>query len=158
MLGDDVVKSFIFYENGIEEEVVCINQKGMNLMIGILVGMGLRLILLFIDKVIDYCQKLYGVLNDIDYLYMMICLCLMFFYVDCLIDYGEMKRVIIDGVVKFEKIGVDFIVLFCNMVYVYYEEIQQVLLVFLLYIIEEMIKEILYFVKKGVVLGIDLII
>lgn len=41
-------------------------------MIGILAGMGPKSTSPFIDKVIDYCQKLYGASNDIDYPHMMI--------------------------------------------------------------------------------------
>ncbi len=60
-----------------------------------------------------------------------------------------MKRAIIDGAVKLEKTGVDFIALPCNTAHVYYEEIQQALSVPLLHIIEETIKRFRILQKSG---------
>lgn len=50
------------------------------------------------------------------------------------------EKAIIDGAVKLEKTGVDFIALPCNTAHVYYEEIQQALSVPMLHIVEETIK------------------
>ncbi|NTU26192.1 amino acid racemase [Bacillus tequilensis] len=122
-------------------------------MIGILAGMGPKSTSPFVDKVIDYCQKLYGAENDIDYPHMMIYSCPTPFYADRPIDHDEMKRAIIDGAVKLEKTGVDFIALPCNTAHVYYEEIQRELSVPLLHIIEETIKEMPHTAKKVAVLG-----
>lgn len=61
-------------------------------MIGILAGMGPKSTSPFIDKVIDYCQKLYGASNDIDYPHMMIYSCPTAFYADRPIDHDEMKK------------------------------------------------------------------
>ncbi|MCY9096726.1 aspartate/glutamate racemase family protein [Bacillus inaquosorum] len=124
-------------------------------MIGILAGMGPKSTSPFIDKVIDYCQKLYGASNDIDYPHMMIYSCPTPFYADRSVDHDEMKRAIINGAVKLEKTGVDFIALPCNTAHVYYEEVQQALSVPLLHIIEETIKEIPHPAKKAVVLGTE---
>ncbi|KAF1680566.1 MULTISPECIES: aspartate/glutamate racemase family protein [Bacillus] len=124
-------------------------------MIGILAGMGPKSTSPFIDKVIDYCQKLYGASHDMDYPHMMIYSCPTPFYADRPIDHDEMKRAIIDGAVNLEKTGIDFIALPCNTAHVYYEEIQQALSVPLLHIIEETIKEIPQSAKKAVVLGTD---
>lgn len=118
-------------------------------MIGILAGMGPKSTSPFIDKVIDYCQKLYGASNDIDYPHMMIYSCPTPFYADRPIDHDEMKKAIIDGAVKLEKTGVDFIALPCNTAHVYYEEIQQALSVPMLHIVEETIKEIPHPAKSG---------
>ncbi|MCO4853005.1 aspartate/glutamate racemase family protein [Bacillus vallismortis] len=122
-------------------------------MIGILAGMGPKSTSPFIDKVIDYCQKLYGASHDIDFPHMMIYSCPTPFYADRPIDHEEMKKAIIDGAVKLEKTGVDFIALPCNTAHVYYEEIQQALTVPLLHITKETVKEIPHTAKKAVVLG-----
>ncbi|MDU0155298.1 aspartate/glutamate racemase family protein [Bacillus cabrialesii] len=124
-------------------------------MIGILAGMGPKSTSPFIDKVIDYCQKLYGAENDIDYPHMMIYSCPTPFYAERPVNHDEMKRAIIDGAIKLEKTGVDFIALPCNTAHVYYEEIQRELSVPLLHIIEETIKEIPHTAKKAAVLGTD---
>ncbi|MCY8315966.1 amino acid racemase [Bacillus vallismortis] len=124
-------------------------------MIGILAGMGPKSTSPFIDKVIDYCQKLYGASHDIDFPHMMIYSCPTPFYTDRPIDHEEMKRAIIDGAVKLEKTGVDFIALPCNTAHVYYEEIQQALAVPLLHITKETVTEIPHTAKKAAVLGTE---
>ncbi|MCY7916106.1 aspartate/glutamate racemase family protein [Bacillus vallismortis] len=124
-------------------------------MIGILAGMGPKSTSPFIDKVIDYCQKLYGASHDIDFPHMMIYSCPTPFYTDRPIDHEEMKRAIIEGAVKLEKTGVDFIALPCNMAHVYYEEIQQALAVPLLHITKETVKEMPHTAKKAAVLGTE---
>lgn len=86
---------------------------------------------------------------------MMIYSCPTPFYADRPIDHDEMKKAIIDGAVKLEKTGVDFIALPCNTAHVYYEEIQQALSVPMLHIVEETIKEIPHPAKKAVVLGTE---
>ncbi|MBL6008235.1 amino acid racemase [Bacillus halotolerans] len=124
-------------------------------MIGILAGMGPKSTSPFLDKVIDYCQKLYGASHDIDYPQMMIYSCPTPFYVDRPIDHDEMKKAIIDGAVKLEKTGADFISLPCNTSHAYFEDIQQALSIPLLHIIEETMKELPDSAQKVAVLGTD---
>lgn len=122
-------------------------------MIGILAGMGPKSTGPFVDKVVHYCQVLYGAKNDMDFPHMMIYSCPTPFYVDRPIDPQAMEQAIIDGAKRLEATGIDFIAMPCNTAHIYFDQIKQALDVPLLNIVDETIKTLPQSAAKVAVLG-----
>ena len=106
-------------------------------MIGILAGMGPRSTALFIDAVVDQCQKIYGASLDEEFPKMMILSLPTPFYVDRSIDHDKMKETIIGGLRQLELTGVDFTAMPCNSAHVYYDDLAASIEIPLLNIISE---------------------
>jgi aspartate racemase len=110
-------------------------------LIGILAGMGPRSTAPFVDLVVDECQIQYGAKYDDEFPKMMIYSLPTPFYIDRPIDHELMKKTIIEGLQKFESIGVSFIAMPCNSAHIYFKELKESINVPLLNIVEETVKK-----------------
>lgn len=122
-------------------------------MIGILAGMGAKSTGPFVDKVVDECQKIYGAIHDMDFPHMMIYSCPTPFYMNKPLNHTDMEKAIIEGAVKLEKTGVDFIAIPCNTAHIYFNQIKKSLSVPLLNMVDETIKKISKGSKKAALLA-----
>ena len=122
-------------------------------MIGILAGMGPKSTGPFVDKVVDECQKIYGAINDIDFPHMMIYSCPTPFYINKPLNHTDMEKAIIEGAVKLEKTGVDFIAIPCNTAHIYFNSLKKLISVPLLNMVDETIKKIPIGSKKAALLA-----
>ncbi|CAI8856141.1 MULTISPECIES: aspartate/glutamate racemase family protein [Bacillus] len=122
-------------------------------MIGILAGMGPKSTGPFVDKVVDDCQKIYGAIHDMDFPHMMIYSCPTPFYMNKPLNHTDMEKAIIEGAVKLEKTGVDFIAIPCNTAHIYFNQIKKSISVPLLNMIDETIKKIPKGSKKAALLA-----
>jgi amino-acid racemase len=92
-------------------------------LIGILAGMGPRSTALFVDMVVDECQRQYGARYDIDFPPMLIYSLPTPFYVDRLIDHAALEAAIVAGLCKLEDAGVAFVAMPCNSAHIYFEQL-----------------------------------
>ncbi|MFE9944730.1 aspartate/glutamate racemase family protein [Bacillus velezensis] len=111
-------------------------------MIGILAGMGPKSTGPFVDKVVDECQKIYGAIHDMDFPHMMIYSCPTPFYMNKPLNHTDTEKAIIEGAVKLEKTGVDFIAIPCNTAHIYFNQIKKSVSVPLLNMVDETMKKI----------------
>jgi aspartate racemase len=108
-----------------------------NPVIGILAGMGPRSTGPFVDLVVDACQRAYNAKNDIDFPQMVILSHPTPFYLDRPIDHEVLKQSVIDGLLKLESCGVNFIAMPCNSAHIYFKELESAVSTPLLNIVTE---------------------
>ncbi len=109
--------------------------------IGVLGGMGPESTAEFYKELIRQCQLQFGSQKDEDYPEIVIYNLPIPDVLNTL-DWGLTKTALVVGLKKLESIGVDFIVIPCNTVQVFFQEMQQSISVPLLNIIEETAKKV----------------
>lgn len=92
--------------------------------IGVLAGMGPRSTAPFIDMLVDECQKQYGARFDIDYPKMHIISLPTPFFPDRAVEDAAMSAALRDGISDLVKVGVNLIVVPCNVAHCYFAEMQ----------------------------------
>ncbi len=112
--------------------------------IGILGGMGPEASANLYIKIIKYCQRKYGAVQDRDYPPMVIySLPLEGFDETGIVDEELVKKQLIEGVKKLENAGCDLIIIGCNTVHIFYNEMQSAVNIPILNIVEETKKRVL---------------
>lgn len=112
--------------------------------IGVLGGMGPSASANLYMKILHYAQTAYGAVQDSDYPPIIIySLPLVGFTEKGIEDEKVVKKQLIEGVKKLEDAGCDLIVIACNTVHIFYQEMQGALRVPLLNIVEETKKKVL---------------
>jgi len=110
--------------------------------IGILGGMGPESTAMFYQSVIQQCQKQYGAQYDEDYPEIFIYNLPIPNVVEGIKKPSKILPILIKGIRKLEYIGVDFIVIPCNTVQYFYDNLRKSISVPLLNIVEETAKKI----------------
>ncbi len=119
--------------------------------IGILGGMGPEASSNLYSKIIKYTQNKYNAVQDFDYPPIIIySLPLIGFDETGIVDETLVKKQLIEGVKKLESSGCDLIIIGCNTVHVFYEDMQSKIKIPILNIVEETKKEVLKFGYKKV--------
>lgn len=122
-----------------------------NKTIGVLGGMGPEASSNLYSKIIKYAQHAYGAVQDFDYPPIIIySLPLLGFDETGIVDEKLVKKQLIDGVKKLESAGSDLIIIACNTVHSYYQEMQSEVKVPIFNIIEETKKRVIKFGYKKV--------
>ncbi len=112
--------------------------KQKHKMVGLLGGMGPAASARVYSKIVTISQKKYNAEEDTDYPPMMIYnLTLDGFNETGFVDKSIVKEQLINGVKKLENAGVDFIVIACNTVHYFYNEMQEAVSVLILNLPEE---------------------
>lgn len=115
-----------------------------NKTIGVLGGMGPAASASLYQKMVKYAQYVYNAVQDSDYPPIIIySLPLQGFDETGIVDEGLVKSQLIEGVKKLEAAGCDLIIIGCNTVHHFYENIQAAVKVPVLNIIEETKKKVL---------------
>lgn len=118
--------------------------KNKHKTIGILGGMGPSASADLYLRIIKYSQQKYGAVQDSDYPPVVInSLAMSGFDETGIVDEELVKRQLIDGVRKLENADTDFIIIVCNTVYYFYDEMQAAVKIPILNIIEEAKKKVL---------------
>jgi len=105
--------------------------------IGILAGMGPRSTAPFIDLVVTECQKQYGARHVEDFPHMLIYSLPAPFYPDRPVDHQRAQSVVLEGLQRLERMGVDFIAMPCNSAHTYYQSLAASVRVPLLNMVDE---------------------
>ncbi len=105
-------------------------------LIGALVGMGPNSTAPFYDAVMNYARTLYGAKNDIDFPEMVMISLPTPFVPGAALDDLKMISILTDAVQRLNRFGVNYIVIPCNVVHRYYDDMQQVSAVPILNIID----------------------
>ena len=112
--------------------------KKNNKIIGVLGGMGPGASASLYNKIIEYSQYKYGAVQDVDYPPIIIySLPLVGFDETGIVDEMLVKDQLVSGVKKLESAGCDIIIIACNTVHAYYEEMQVAVNIPILNIIEK---------------------
>ena len=106
-------------------KISVVNGVFLDMMIGILAGMGPKSTGPFVDQVISAFQRLTGAKDDIDFPPMLIYSLPTPFYVDQPVDHTLMQKTISTGLKKLEEWGASFIAMPCNTAHLYFSELQQ---------------------------------
>lgn len=115
-----------------------------NKTIGVLGGMGPEASANLYSKIIKYAQHEYGAVQDSDYPPIIIySLPLLGFDETGIVDEDLVKKQLIEGVKKLENAGCELIIIGCNTVHSYYDEMQAAVKVPIFNIIEETKKKVL---------------
>lgn len=115
-----------------------------NKIIGILGGMGPEASANLYSKIIKYCQKEFKAIQDTDYPQMIIYnMALKGFDETGIVDQDLVKKQLIEGVKKLEEAGAELIIIACNTVHLFYNEMQSTVKIPILSIIEETKKEVI---------------
>ncbi len=122
-----------------------------NKTIGILGGMGPEASANLYIKMIKYTQHKYSAVQDYDYPPIIIySLPLSGFDETGIVDKDSVKRQLIEGVKKLENAGCGLIIIGCNTVHIFYDDMQLAVKIPILNIVEETKKKILNFGYKKV--------
>ena len=114
-----------------------------NKTIGVLGGMGPEASSNLYSKMIKYSQNKYGAVQDFDYPPIIIYSLPLFGFDETgIVDEDLVKKQVIDGVKKLESAGCDLIIIACNTVHIYFDEMQKAVDVPILNIVEETKKEV----------------
>jgi aspartate racemase len=125
--------------------------ENKNKTIGVLGGMGPVASANLYIKIIKYAQDKYGAVQDFDYPSVIInSLPLLGFDETGIVDNDLVKTQLIEGVKKLEGAGCDLIIIGCNTVHIFFDEMQTAVKIPILNIIEETKKEVLKFGYKKV--------
>jgi aspartate racemase len=125
------------------------NQK--NKTIGVLGGMGPEASSNLYSKIIKYAQREYGAVQDFDYPPIIIYSLPLFGFDETgIVDEALVKTQLIEGVKKLESANCDLIIIACNTVHSYYQEMQSAVNVPIFNIIEETKKRVIDFGYKKV--------
>lgn len=123
-----------------------INMIQKNKTIGVLGGMGPEASSHLYSKIIKYAQHKYGAVQDFDYPPIIIYSLPLFGFDETgIVDATLVKKQLIEGVKKLELAGCDLIIIACNTVHSYFEEMQSAVKVPILNIIEETKKRVIEF-------------
>ena len=119
--------------------------------IGVLGGMGPEASANLYSKIIKYAQYKYNAVQDFDYPPIIIySLPLLGFDETGIVDEKLVKQQLIDGVKKLESAGCDLIIIGCNTVHIFYDEMQAAIKIPILNIVEETKKRVKEFGYKKV--------
>ena len=122
-----------------------------NKTIGVLGGMGPEASSTLYRKIIKYSQNEYNAIQDCDYPPIIInSLTLFGFDETGITDHELVKSQLIEGVQQLEKAGSDLIIIGCNTVHCYYDEMQNAVKVPIFNIIDETKKQVLDFKYKKI--------
>ena len=122
-----------------------------NKTIGVLGGMGPSASSNLYSKIIKYTQHEYGAVQDFDYPPIIIYSLPLFGFDETgIVDEKLVKKQLIEGVKKLESAGCDLIIIACNTVHSYFEEMQSAVKVPIFNIIEETEKRVVKFGYKKV--------
>ena len=125
--------------------------KNKNKTIGVLGGMGPVASANLYMKIIKYAQHKYNAVQDSDYPPIIIySLSLLGFDETGIVDKELVKKQLIEGVKKLESAGCDLIIIGCNTVHVFYDEMQAAVKIPIFNITEETKKIVLKFGYKKV--------
>jgi len=109
-----------------------------NKSIGVLGGMGPEASANLYSKIIKYAQNEYGAVQDFDYPPVIIYSLPLFGFDETgIVDENLVKKQLIEGVKKLELAGCDIIIIACNTVHTYFDEMQASVKVPIFNIIEE---------------------
>lgn len=109
-----------------------------NKTIGVLGGMGPEASANLYSKIIKYSQSEYGAVQDFDYPPIIIYSLPLFGFDETgIVDETKVKEQLIEGVKKLELAGCDLIIIACNTVHTYFDEMQAAVKVPIFNIIEE---------------------
>jgi aspartate racemase len=118
--------------------------KNKNKTIGILGGMGPSASADLYLRIIKYSQQEYNAVQDSDYPpVIIVSLAMSGFDETGIVDGILVKNQLVDGVKKLEASGADFIIIACNTVHIFYEQMQSAIKIPILNIVEEAKKRIL---------------
>lgn len=119
--------------------------------IGILGGMGPSASANLYQRIINLAQKKYGATQDTDYPPMIIYNLPLFGFDETGIANKKLvKKQLIHGVKKLEQAGVDFIIIACNTVHYFYQDLQATINIPILNIIEIAVNKIIKTNKKTI--------
>lgn len=121
--------------------------------IGVLGGMGPKSTVLFYKELIRQCQIQYGAVKDGDFPEIIIYSLPTPDMVTGLEEPEELVKILIQGLKDLERFGVDFIVIPCNTVHLFFKELQGAVKIPILSIIEETAKKVK--LKKVGILATD---
>ncbi len=122
-----------------------------NKTIGVLGGMGPEASSNLYSKIIKYAQHKYNAVQDFDYPPIIIYSLPLFGFDETgIVDEELVKKQLIEGVKKLEAAKCDLIIIACNTVHLYYEEMQSTVKVPIFNIIEETKKRVMEFGYKKV--------
>ena len=122
-----------------------------NKTIGILGGMGPEASANLYSKMIKYTQHEYGAVQDSDYPPIIIySMPLLGFDETGIVDQDSVKMQLIEGVRKLENAGCDLIIIGCNTVHIFFDEMQAAVNIPILNIVEETKKKVVDFGCKKV--------
>lgn len=111
------------------------------IVIGVLACMGTKSTPTFLEKIIDYCQELYGATSDSDFPDMIVySLPTPSFSADGIIDHISMKNCLKKGIESLKRAKIDFLAIPSNFAHIYYEYITSIIEVPVLHIVKETIK------------------
>lgn len=108
----------------------------MKIIIGALVGMGPNSTAPFYDAVINYARKLYGAKNDMDFPEMVLISLPTPFAPGAALNHQQMESILACAITRLNRLEVNYIVIPCNIVHLYYENMQKVSSVPILNIID----------------------
>src|SRR3989338_1586325 len=103
--------------------------------------MGPRSTSIFLERVLDECQKQCGAKYDEDFPHIIIYSLPTPFFVDKPIDNKLMEKTVCEGLKRLESVGVSFIVMPCNTVHIYFNQFKKAVAIPILNIVDETIKE-----------------
>lgn len=125
--------------------------KTKNKTIGILGGMGPSASADLYSRIIKYSQQKYNATQDSDYPpIIIISLAMLGFDETGIVNEKLVEEQLIDGVKKLEAAGADFIIIACNTVHFFYDQMQSAVKIPILNIVDETKKRILNFGFKKV--------
>ncbi len=105
--------------------------------IGVLGGMGPEASANLYSKIIKYAQYKYNAVQDFDYPPIIIYSLPLFGFDETgIVDEKLVKQQLIDGVKKLESAGCDLIIIGCNTVHIFYDEMQAAIKIPILNIVE----------------------
>lgn len=119
--------------------------KNKNKTIGILGGMGPSASADLYSKIIKYCQHKYNAVQDYEYPQIIILSLAMYGFEETgIVNENLVKNQLIEGAKKLELAGADFVIIACNTVHCFYNQIQVSVKIPVLSIIEETKKKVLW--------------
>jgi len=110
--------------------------------IGIIGGMGPEASALFYQMIIDVCRKKYNAIQDIDYPPIFICSIPLYGFDETgIIEEKLILRQLLQGIRKLEQAKSDFVVIACNTVHYFIEELRKNAKIPILSIVEETLQK-----------------
>ncbi|KAB8033355.1 aspartate/glutamate racemase family protein [Fluviispira multicolorata] len=124
-----------------------------NIVIGILAGHGPKTTAPFLDRIVSYCQILYGARLDSDLPHMMIYSLPVPFFPNKPVDNENLKECLRFGVERLKNAQIHFLVIPSNYIHTYYDFISQLTDIPILHIVEEALNSLPTENKKLALLG-----
>jgi len=114
--------------------------------IGILGGMGPSASASLYDKMLEYAQREFGAVQDDEYPPIVIySLPLVGFDESGIVDPDSVRSLLIEGVKKLEDAGCDLIIVACNTVHIFYDDMQSAVKIPIFNIVKETAKRVINF-------------